>query len=144
VIYSVTITAEGMRTMSHYDGSNDVLPFFHAVILIRLFNESEAVALADLVTAVDEDYPISMDASAISEACLTLERRGFLCCIREVTMNTRIVVKVQQMRVLTRLGEFFRVNRLNKVQCEKAIKDLQNRASHAVKIGSLEVELKLV
>lgn len=144
MLYSINITEQGKTAISAYDGDSKSLSFFHAVILAKLEGNGNT-SMMDLVSSIDEDYPYEMTGTAISDACLLLERQGLITCQRELDLNSKIVVSIGEIIILTSLGSFFIRNghKLNEEERKRIKSQLQSRTRSFAHIGNLKIEIKL-
>lgn len=94
MIYAAKATDLGKQELSTYDGSNNGnINFFEAALLT--FCQNSYVPMRGIVSAVNKDYPFTMNANGISDGLVRLERKGFVTLQREVDETTSLLFAVK-------------------------------------------------
>jgi hypothetical protein len=108
MIYSVKATKAGIHNLLDWDGSNNNLTYLDASILAVSCNP---ISIGDLGKALVAEYPMEITDRHLTEKLLSLERRGFVTLLREITSSAVISVHVFGLFIHTSFGEFVQDNR---------------------------------
>lgn len=109
MIFAVTATKEGVKAVEKYaeEGESTELSFLQAVLLTRSTN---LATVSEILSMLRAEYPTELSAEAINNAIRKLERQGLVKVTRDVNFDTRVNVRIRDIIIPCKLGDFISSN----------------------------------